>query len=70
MSHPNTASTVAHEINLIFVIRLTCDSHSGDWRILLKPVNGEDARHFSDVEATLFYLEGLMTSQVQDMHRS
>ena len=69
MSHPSTVSTVAHEINLTFVIRLTCDSLSDDWRILLKPVNGEEARHFNDVEATLFYLEGLMTSQLQTMRR-
>lgn len=70
MSHSSTTSTIAHEINLTFVLRLTCDSQSGDWRILLKSVNGEAARHFSDVEGTLFYLEGLMTSQLQDLHKS
>ena len=69
MSHTTPLSTVAHAINLSFVMRLTGDSLTGNWRIVLKPINGEETRHFSDVEAALLYLEGLMTDLLQQGNR-
>ena len=65
MSHTKPLGTVAHAINLSFVIRLTCDSLTGNWRIVLKPINGEETRHFSDVESALLYLEAQMLEQIQ-----
>lgn len=68
MSDTQPVSTSVHEITITFVTRLTWDSLSGTWRILLKPVNGEEVRHFSDVESALLYLESLMTDQLRHVH--
>lgn len=48
------------EINQAFVIRLTWERASDQWRVLLKPVNGGTARLFGDVESALVYLEAVM----------
>lgn len=69
MSHTEPLSSIAHEINLSFVIRLAGDSLTGTWRIVLKPINGAETRHFSDVEAALLYLESLMTDHLHNMNR-
>ncbi len=53
------------EVTTAFVIRLTWEVSAGHWRILLKPVNGEEARLFSDVESALLYLETQMLKQIQ-----
>ena len=62
MSH-TTPITTNQQINLAFVIRLNWDQTSGEWRILLKPVQGLEARRFSDVESMLFYLETVMWNE-------
>ena len=62
MSH-TTPITTNPEINLAYVIRLSWDQGSGEWRILLKPVQGQDARLFCDVESMLFYLETVMRNE-------
>lgn len=62
MSH-TTPVTTNQEITLAYVIRLSWDQGSGEWRILLKPVQGQDARLFCDVESMLFYLETVMQNE-------
>lgn len=62
MSH-TTPVTTNQQINLAYVIRLSWDQASGEWRILLKPVQGQDARLFCDVESMLFYLETVMQNE-------
>lgn len=62
MSH-TTPITTNPEITLAYVIRLSWDQGSGEWRILLKPVQGQDARLFCDVESMLFYLETVMRNE-------
>ncbi|MCX6043716.1 MAG: hypothetical protein NT075_01280 [Chloroflexi bacterium] len=74
MSHAKPVSTVtqainAQEINVTFVVRLTWDSLSDHWRILIKPTNGEDARLFSDVESALLHLEAVMSSYQQSANQ-
>jgi hypothetical protein len=64
MSH--TAPVTTHQqMNLAYVIRLSWDQASGEWRILLKPINGQDARLFGDIESTLVYLETIMRKEQQ-----
>jgi hypothetical protein len=62
MSH-TTPVTTHQQITLAYVIRLSWDQASGEWRILLKPVNGQEARLFCDVESMLFYLETVMRNE-------
>jgi hypothetical protein len=62
MSH-TTPITTNQEINLAYVIRLSWDQGGGEWRILLKPVQGQEARLFCDVESMLFYLETVMRNE-------
>jgi hypothetical protein len=62
MSH-TTPITTNPEITLAYVIRLSWDQGSGEWRILLKPVQGQDARLFCDAESLLFYLETVMRNE-------
>jgi hypothetical protein len=62
MSH-TTPITTNQQINLAFVVRLSWDQTSGEWRILLKPVQGQEARRFRDVESMLFYLERVMQNE-------
>jgi hypothetical protein len=52
-------------MNAAFVLRLTWDSASQHWRVLLRPTDSDDARLFSDIESAFFYVEMLMTEQVQ-----
>lgn len=60
----NTISiTINQQINLAFVIRLSWDQASREWRILLKPVDGQEARLFNTMEATLVYLETVMQQE-------
>ncbi len=60
MTNATPLSATTQEVNAAFVIRLSWDRASDEWRILLKPVNGQDVRLFSDVESTLLYLEAVM----------
>ena len=62
MSH-TTPITIKQQVNLAFVVRLSWDRTSGEWRILLKPVQGQEARRFSDVESLLSYLETVMWNE-------
>lgn len=62
MSH-TTPVTTYQQITLAYVIRLSWDQASGEWRILLKPVNGQEARLFGTVEAALIYLEAVMQNE-------
>ena len=62
MSH-TTPITINQQVNLAFVVRLSWDRTSGEWRILLKPVQGQEARRFRDVESMLFYLERVMQNE-------
>lgn len=63
MSPTTTDFAAKVEVNLAFVIRLTKDQASDSWRILLKPVNGQKPRLFSDVESALLYLETVMQKE-------
>ena len=65
MSNTKRVYAANLEVNTAFVIRLTWEGNSGHWRILLKPINGEAARLFSDVESALLYLEAQMLEQIQ-----
>jgi hypothetical protein len=65
MSH-TTPITTHQQINLTYVIRLSWDQASGEWRILLKPVNGQEARLFGDVESMLVYLEAVMQKECKE----
>lgn len=62
MTQPTPGFTNA-ALNLAFVIRMTWDQAAGQWRILLKPVNGQEARLFRDVETVLVYLETVMQQE-------
>ena len=53
------------KISKAFLIRLTWDSHADTWHIMLKPVNGEAPRLFSNAESALVYLEAVM----RELHR-
>lgn len=67
MTHTTPAFAQTHATDRTFILRLTWDEALGTARILLKPVNGEAARLFSDVESALVYLEMVMQAQhVQD----
>lgn len=63
MTQTTPAFTTIATGNLAFVIRLTCDQASGQWRILLKPINGQEERVFGTVEAALVYLETVMQQE-------
>jgi hypothetical protein len=63
MSHTPSVSITNQEATLAFVIRLSWDQAHGQWRILLKPVNGQDTRLFDTVEAALLYLETAMQQE-------
>jgi hypothetical protein len=60
MTHTPPAFVKTHATDRTFILRLTWDEALGTARILLKPVNGEAARLFSDVESALVYLETVM----------
>ena len=55
-------------MNAAFVLRLTWDSASQYWRVLLRPTDGDDARLFSDIESAFFHVETLMAEQVQKLN--
>jgi hypothetical protein len=65
MTITTPVSATHHENNAAFVLRLSWDRVSEQWCILLKPVNGQDARLFSTVESTLVYLEAIMQKEKQ-----
>lgn len=50
-----------HEATTAFILRLTWDSVSRKWIILLKPVDGGTPRLFTDVESTFLHVAGLCT---------
>jgi len=54
-------------MNAAFVLRLTWDSASQHWSVLLRPTRGDDARLFGDLESAFFYVETLMAEQVQKL---
>ncbi len=62
MSH-TVPSTTNQQMNLAFLLRLSRDQACGQWRILLKPVDGGKERLFGDVEAVLIYLEAVMQNE-------
>lgn len=66
MSHTPSVSSTNQEVNLAFVIRFSWDQGSDEWRILLKPINGQEARLFGDVESTLVYLEAVMQKECKE----
>lgn len=63
MTHTAPSFIQTHTTDRTFILRLTWDETLGTARILLKPVNGEAARLFSDVESALVYLETVMQAQ-------
>ena len=63
MTHTPPAFVKTHATDRTFILRLTWDEALGTARILLKPVNGEAVRLFSDVESALVYLETVMQAQ-------
>jgi hypothetical protein len=50
-------------MNVAFVVRLTWESLSQNWRIQLTPANGDDPRLFCDAESLFFYIDTLMVRQ-------
>jgi hypothetical protein len=67
MNHFQAAPTRSHAINTSFILRLTWDSGAHQWRILLKPTAGDDARLFVDMESTFLHVETVMAEQVQKL---
>ncbi len=63
MTHTTPSFAKMHATDRTFILRLTWDEALGSARILLKPVNGEAVRLFSDVESALVYLETVMQAQ-------
>ena len=63
MTPTTPAFSQTHAADRTFILRLTWDEALGTARILLKPVNGEAARLFNDVESALVYLETVMQAQ-------
>lgn len=62
MTQP-TPGFINAALTLAFVIRITWDQAAGQWRILLKPVNGQEERLFGDIETVLVYLETVMQQE-------
>ena len=63
MTHTTPSFAQPYATDRTFILRLTWDEALGTARILLKPVNGEAARLFNDVESALVYLETVMQAQ-------
>lgn len=63
MTQTMAVSSNAQEVNGTFVIRLNWDRVSGQWLILLKPVDGQEARLFGTMEAALVYLETVIQQE-------
>ena len=60
MTHTTPSFTQLQAIDRTFILRVTWDETLDNWRIQLKPVNGEAARLFCDVESVLVYLEKVL----------
>ena len=69
MTTTTPVSATHHENNAAFVLRLSWDRVSEQWCILLRPVNGQDARLFSTVESTLVYLETIMQKTIMQKEK-
>jgi hypothetical protein len=65
MIHSQTALTGAPAVHTAFILRTSWDSSAQQWCILVKPVAGDDARLFGDMEAAFLYVEMLMAGQVE-----
>jgi hypothetical protein len=65
MPHTDPGFIISPEFTRAFMIRLTWDAVAEQWHILLKPVSGEAAAHFRNLEAAFHYLEAVMTDQRQ-----
>lgn len=52
------------EISAAFVLRLTCDADTLNWRILLRGVNPEETRIFTNLESIVSHLETWMAKQI------
>jgi len=63
MTQTTPGFIINDEVHRTFIIRLSWDRTSSQWRILLKPVNGQEERLFSEVETVLLYLEAVMQQE-------
>jgi hypothetical protein len=52
-------------MNMAFILRLTWDSESQLWCILLKPVDGRQPRVFVDLESAFLYVTQLTDHQTE-----
>ena len=59
-----TNSSGGAEINAAFVLRLTCDVNTLNWRILLRSANPEETRIFTNLESAFLHLESWMANQI------
>jgi hypothetical protein len=57
---------VTGEMNVAFVVRLTWESLSQNWRIQLTPVNGDEARLFGDAESLFLYIDRQMIAVTEN----
>lgn len=55
---------VTNEMNTAFIVRFTWDHLAHTWAILVKPVNGDPARIFVDLESTFVHLETRMAQEM------
>ena len=64
MNHSQTALAGAPAVHTAFILRTSWDSSAQQWCILVKPIAGDDARLFGDMEAAFLYIEMLMAERV------
>jgi hypothetical protein len=57
---------VTGEMNVAFVVRLTWESLSQNWRIQLTPVNGDETRLFCDAESLFLYIDRQMIAVTEN----
>lgn len=70
MMHSQSGPAGSHGIDTAFIFRLIWDGIAQQWRILVKPTAGGDARLFGDIEAAFAHVEKLMAERVLrlDLH--
>lgn len=67
-SHQHIASTKKRndvEIRFAFALRLTWDTNTRNWQILLRSIHDEEAWIFVDMESAVLHLESWMAKQSQ-----
>ena len=69
MMHSQSGLAGSQGIDTAFIFRLIWDSIAQQWRILVKPTAGGDARLFGDIEAAFSHVEKLMAERAPRLER-